>query len=77
MDLMDTPIDKQTLWSQLDNIGRIESKKMGDYLQTAGIITIYKCMTIQHDMLAECLGVNIISLDGFECAHHTIPEKGM
>ena len=36
----------------------------------AGIITIHKCVTIRHALSAERCGVDIISLDGFECAGH-------
>jgi nitronate monooxygenase len=36
----------------------------------AGLITIHKCVTIRHALSAERLGVDIISLDGFECAGH-------
>jgi NAD(P)H-dependent flavin oxidoreductase YrpB (nitropropane dioxygenase family) len=32
------------------------------------LITIHKCVTIRHALSAERLGVDIISLDGFECA---------
>ena len=40
----------------------------------AGIITIHKCVTIRHALSAEKLGVDIISLDGMECAGH--PGEG-
>jgi NAD(P)H-dependent flavin oxidoreductase YrpB (nitropropane dioxygenase family) len=40
----------------------------------AGIITIHKCVTIRHAISAQKLGVDIISLDGFECAGH--PGEG-
>jgi len=36
----------------------------------AGLITIHKCVTIRHALSAQKLGVDIISLDGFECAGH-------
>lgn len=36
----------------------------------AGIICIHKCVTIRHALSAERYGVDIISLDGFECAGH-------
>ena len=38
--------------------------------QAAGIITIHKCVTIRHALSAERYGVDIISLDGMECAGH-------
>ena len=40
----------------------------------AGIITIHKCVTIRHALSAQKMGVDIISLDGFECAGH--PGEG-
>jgi len=40
----------------------------------AGLITIHKCVTIRHAISAERHGVDIISLDGFECAGH--PGEG-
>lgn len=40
----------------------------------AGLITIHKCVTIRHAVSAQKLGVDIISLDGFECAGH--PGEG-
>jgi len=40
----------------------------------AGLITIHKCVTIRHAISAEKHGVDIISLDGFECAGH--PGEG-
>lgn len=36
----------------------------------AGLATIHKCVTIRHALSAEKLGVDIVSLDGFECAGH-------
>jgi len=36
----------------------------------AGLITIHKCVAIRHALSAQKLGVDIISLDGFECAGH-------
>jgi nitronate monooxygenase len=36
----------------------------------AGCITIHKCVTVRHALSAEKLGVDIISLDGFEAAGH-------
>lgn len=40
----------------------------------AGITTIHKCVTIRHALSAQKLGVDIISLDGLECAGH--PGEG-
>jgi len=49
-------------------------KKWIQMFQSAGIITIHKCVTIRHALSAEKLGVDIISLDGMECAGH--PGEG-
>ena len=49
-------------------------KKWIQMFKNAGIITIHKCVTIRHALSAEKLGVDIISLDGLECAGH--PGEG-
>ena len=49
-------------------------KKWIKMFQAAGIITIHKCVTIRHALSAERMGVDIISLDGMECAGH--PGEG-
>jgi len=36
----------------------------------AGIIVIHKCVAIRHALTAQRLGVDILSIDGFECAGH-------
>jgi len=36
----------------------------------AGIIVIHKCVAIKHALTAERLGVDIISMDGYECGGH-------
>lgn len=45
-------------------------KKWIPLFKNAGLITIHKCVTIRHALSAEKLGVDVISLDGFECAGH-------
>lgn len=35
-----------------------------------GIKTIHKCTSVRHALKAESLGVDIVSIDGFECAGH-------
>lgn len=35
-----------------------------------GITTIHKCTSVRHALKAESLGVDIVSIDGFECAGH-------
>jgi NAD(P)H-dependent flavin oxidoreductase YrpB (nitropropane dioxygenase family) len=45
-------------------------KKFVQIFKNAGLITIHKCVSIRHALSAERYGVDIISLDGFECAGH-------
>jgi NAD(P)H-dependent flavin oxidoreductase YrpB (nitropropane dioxygenase family) len=40
-------------------------------LRAAGIQVIHKCTSIRHAVKAEALGVDAVSIDGFECAGHT------
>lgn len=35
-----------------------------------GLIVIHKCTAVQHALSAQRMGVDIISIDGFECAGH-------
>ncbi len=39
-------------------------------LKDAGIKVIHKCVAVRHALTAERLGVDAISIDGFECAGH-------
>ncbi|EED18028.1 2-nitropropane dioxygenase family oxidoreductase, putative [Talaromyces stipitatus ATCC 10500] len=39
-------------------------------LKKAGIIILHKCTTIRHAKAAERMGVDFLSIDGFECAGH-------
>lgn len=39
-------------------------------LKAAGITVIHKCTSLRHALTAEALGVDIVSVDGFECAGH-------
>lgn len=45
-------------------------KKWIPLFKKAGLITIHKCVAVRHALSAEKLGVDIVSLDGFECAGH-------
>ena len=38
--------------------------------KAAGIKVIHKCTSVRHSITAERLGVDVISIDGFECAGH-------
>ncbi|BFZ53272.1 hypothetical protein PYCC9005_000295 [Savitreella phatthalungensis] len=39
-------------------------------LKEAGVVVIHKCTSIRHALSAERLGVDCLSIDGFECAGH-------
>ncbi|KAF9478200.1 inosine monophosphate dehydrogenase [Pholiota conissans] len=40
------------------------------YFKSQGCIVVHKCTTIRHAKSAERLGVDLLSIDGFECAGH-------
>ncbi len=41
-----------------------------DTLKRAGVKIVHKCVTVRHALKAESLGVDAVSIDGFECAGH-------
>ncbi|MBR0838521.1 nitronate monooxygenase [Bradyrhizobium manausense] len=41
-----------------------------DEFKSHGIIVIHKCTSVRHAISAEKMGVDIVSIDGFECAGH-------
>ncbi|RIK88127.1 MAG: nitronate monooxygenase [Hyphomicrobiales bacterium] len=43
-------------------------------LKAAGVKIIHKCTAVRHALKAEALGVDAVSIDGFECAGHTGEE---
>lgn len=45
-------------------------KPFVDIAKAAGMRVIHKCCSVQHAIKAEQMGVDIISIDGFECAGH-------
>jgi len=47
-----------------------DPKKYVKIFKDGGCISIHKCVTIRHALSAEKIGVDIISIDGFECAGH-------
>ena len=53
----------------VETAGRNPSKIIGR-LKQAGVIVIHKCVNVKHALTAERLGVDIISMDGYECAGH-------
>jgi NAD(P)H-dependent flavin oxidoreductase YrpB (nitropropane dioxygenase family) len=44
--------------------------KFIQFFKQHGLVTIHKCVTIRHALSTEKYGVDIISLDGMECAGH-------
>ncbi len=38
--------------------------------KAANLITIHKCVTVRHALSAERQGIDVVSIDGFECAGH-------
>ena len=38
--------------------------------KATGIKVIHKCVTVRHALAAERLGVDVVSIDGYECAGH-------
>ena len=45
-------------------------KRFVQFFRQHGVVTIHKCVTIRHALSAEKYGVDIVSLDGMECAGH-------
>ena len=45
-------------------------KEHVDQLKNAGIKIIHKCTSVRHALTAERKGVDVISIDGYECAGH-------
>ena len=45
-------------------------KEFASKLKAAGLTIVHKCTSVRHALSAERNGVDIISIDGFECAGH-------
>lgn len=43
-------------------------------LKKAGVTVIHKCTTVRHALKAQAIGVDVVSIDGFECAGHVGEE---
>lgn len=41
-----------------------------DRFKEAGIKVVHKCVAVRHALKAERIGVDVVSIDGFECAGH-------
>jgi nitronate monooxygenase len=53
----------------LETAGRSPGPYM-ERVKQAGIKVIHKCTSVKHALKAEQLGVDVVSIDGFECAGH-------
>jgi NADH:quinone reductase (non-electrogenic) len=53
----------------VETAGRSPIDHLPDF-KAAGIKVIHKCTSVRHSITAERLGVDVISIDGFECAGH-------
>lgn len=40
------------------------------HLKNAGVTVIHKCTSVRHALRAQAEGVDVVSIDGFECAGH-------
>lgn len=53
----------------LETAGRSPEPYM-ERVKRAGIKVIHKCTSVKHALKAERVGVDVVSIDGFECAGH-------
>jgi nitronate monooxygenase len=53
----------------VETAGRSPSEHLPDF-KANGVRVIHKCTSVRHAVSAEKLGVDVISIDGFECAGH-------
>ena len=53
----------------VETAGHNPAEHVADFKQH-GLIVIHKCTAVRHALSAERMGVDVISIDGFECAGH-------
>lgn len=53
----------------VETAGRAPRDHMPDFKEN-GVRVIHKCASVRHAVSAEKMGVDVISIDGFECAGH-------
>lgn len=53
----------------VETAGADPTAHVGDF-HAAGIKVIHKCTSVRHAIKAESVGVDVVSIDGFECAGH-------
>jgi NAD(P)H-dependent flavin oxidoreductase YrpB (nitropropane dioxygenase family) len=54
----------------VETAGTAAISEIWELLKPAGITIVHKCTSVRHSLSAERRGVNVISIDGFECAGH-------
>ncbi len=54
----------------VETAGTVAVADIWPVLRAAGIKIIHKCTSVRHALSAERKGVDIVSIDGFECAGH-------
>ena len=53
----------------VETAGRSPAEHLPDF-KAAGVKVIHKCTSVRHSITAAGMGVDVISIDGFECAGH-------
>ncbi len=66
-DILDVIIDSGV--KIVETAGRSPEPFM-ERFKSAGIKVIHKCVAVRHALKAERIGVDVVSIDGFECAGH-------
>jgi NAD(P)H-dependent flavin oxidoreductase YrpB (nitropropane dioxygenase family) len=54
----------------VETAGTPAISEIWEMLRPAGIVIIHKCTAVRHAVSAQRKGVDVISIDGFECAGH-------
>lgn len=54
----------------VETAGTPAIREFWEMMQPHGIIILHKCTAVRHALSAERAGVDIVSIDGFECAGH-------
>lgn len=57
----------------VETAGSNPAEHLEDF-KSAGVTVIHKCTTVRHAVSAQKLGVDAVSIDGFECAGHAGEE---
>jgi nitronate monooxygenase len=54
----------------IETASGVSPKEHWEAFKAAGVTIIHKCTSVRHALSAERAGVDIVSIDGFECAGH-------